>query len=119
MASVGGFRVPGDCASRVREVGSGCVQQGGWRLNLGVHFLPTIGKRLRRECPGSWWGVPSSEHHQKFWASPHLGCRVCLQGGLEAQGLAQVPSASTSGWAPGRSWVTARRRAALAPDRSH
>ena len=57
MASVGGFRVPGDCASRGREVGSGCVQQGGWRLDLGVHFLPTIGKRLRREFPGSWWGM--------------------------------------------------------------
>lgn len=33
----------------------------------------------------------SLEQHQKFWASPHLGCRVCPQGGLEAQGLAQAP----------------------------
>lgn len=36
-------------------------------------------------------GTLPSEDLQRFWASPHLGCRVCPQGGLEAQGLAQAP----------------------------
>ena len=36
-------------------------------------------------------GTLPSEDLQRFWASPHLGCRACPQGGLEAQGLAQAP----------------------------
>lgn len=36
-------------------------------------------------------GTLPSEQLQRFWASPHLGCRICPQGGLEAQGLAQAP----------------------------
>lgn len=48
-----GCRSPGGQPSRGREEGSQCLQQGRWRLDLGVYFLPTMSERPRRESTGS------------------------------------------------------------------
>lgn len=56
-------KVEGALETKLPEAGK-CMQQGGWKLDLGVHFLPTMDERSRRESPGSWGvGCLHLEHH--------------------------------------------------------
>lgn len=64
-----------------------CMQQGGW----GCISCPRLVRGPGESPQGLGAGYPSFGALQRFWASPHLGCRICPQGGLEAQGLAQAP----------------------------
>lgn len=89
-------------------------------LDLGLPFLPTMGERPRRESPGfGARGMPL------FRAAPEvLGFLTWAVGSvlrviLKPRVWHRPPSASTSRWAPGRSWITARKRAALSLDRSY
>lgn len=106
---MGGCRSPGDWAPRGRGVSSPRTQQEGLKADKG------------RGAPGrvsleSWgWGRPS------FRAPPDLTWAVgsVLSVVLKLRAWHRVPSASTSCRAPGRPWITDRRRAALVPDRSY
>lgn len=55
-----------------------------------MYFLPVMWEKPRKENSRVLGrGTLPSKHYQ-FWASPDLSCRVCPQGDLEAEGLAQV-----------------------------
>lgn len=85
-----------------------------------MHFLPKIGERPRRESPGSGWGVPFLQSTSRGSGLPLTwAVGSVLRVVSKPRAWHKPPSASTSCWAPGRPWVTARRRVALAPDRSY
>lgn len=108
-----GCRSPGGelrvyAAGRIRmEAGQTAGRGGGMR---GPRESP-LGPAVGRDLP--------SEHHQS--SGLHLTWAVgsVLRVVLKLRAWHRPPSASTSCWAPGRSWTTDRRSAALVPDRSY
>lgn len=58
------------------------------QLDVGCTSCPRLVREAQVRVPRVLAGVPFLQ--SIAWASSHLGCGVHLQGGLEAQGLAQV-----------------------------